>query len=156
MNAQNDPVLDATIEKLINARTYTLQVAELMPAEDYSFKPTEEMMSFSEQLIHLSRNLGWLSTSYLGSGANPITKEDMAITDKDLVMAKVETAYDLAIETLREFNMTGISDTVQFFAGPKTKVQIINLLHDHQTHHRGQVLVYLRLKGIKPPRYVGW
>jgi hypothetical protein len=26
----------------------------------------------------------------------------------------------------------------------------------HQTHHRGQLVVYLRLKGIKPPQYRGW
>lgn len=37
-----------------------------------------------------------------------------------------------------------------------TRRQILLLLHDHQTHHIGQVIVYLRLKGIKPPAYVGW
>jgi uncharacterized damage-inducible protein DinB len=36
------------------------------------------------------------------------------------------------------------------------KLQIINLINDHQTHHRAQLLVYLRLKGVKPPEYVGW
>jgi len=30
------------------------------------------------------------------------------------------------------------------------------LLNDHQTHHRGQLVVYLRLNGIKPPAYIGW
>ncbi|WP_374662973.1 DinB family protein [Parasegetibacter sp. NRK P23] len=37
-----------------------------------------------------------------------------------------------------------------------SKLQIINLLSDHQTHHRGQLLVYLRLCGLTPPKYVGW
>jgi uncharacterized damage-inducible protein DinB len=30
------------------------------------------------------------------------------------------------------------------------------LMHDHHTHHRGQIIVYLRLNGLKPPKYVGW
>jgi uncharacterized damage-inducible protein DinB len=36
------------------------------------------------------------------------------------------------------------------------KLQILNLLNDHQTHHRAQLIVYLRINGIKPPDYVGW
>ncbi|MDT8346268.1 MAG: DinB family protein, partial [Flavobacteriaceae bacterium] len=49
-----------------------------------------------------------------------------------------------------------LSEKVNFFAGEKTKIQILNLLHDHVTHHRGQLVVYLNLKEIKPPRYTGW
>ena len=45
---------------------------------------------------------------------------------------------------------------VDFFAGPKTRSQIIQLVDDHHTHHRAQLIIYLRLLGIKPPRYVGW
>lgn len=41
-------------------------------------------------------------------------------------------------------------------AGPLTRRQILILMHDHQAHHIGQLIVYLRLKGIKPPGYVGW
>jgi uncharacterized damage-inducible protein DinB len=28
------------------------------------------------------------------------------------------------------------------------------MIADHITHHRGQMLVYMRLNGLKPPRYV--
>lgn len=41
-------------------------------------------------------------------------------------------------------------------AGRMSKLQFINLLNDHQTHHRGQMMVYLRLNGIQPPEYMGW
>ncbi|MEM9260816.1 MAG: DinB family protein, partial [Bacteroidota bacterium] len=43
-----------------------------------------------------------------------------------------------------------------FFAGPKSKRVIVYLLQDHATHHRSQLLVYLRLLGHQPPRYRGW
>ncbi len=36
------------------------------------------------------------------------------------------------------------------------KLQINNPMQDHQTHHRAQLLNYLRLNGIKPPAYIGW
>nr|WP_262481137.1 DinB family protein [Algibacter pectinivorans] len=43
---------------------------------------------------------------------------------------------------------------MDYFGADRTKRQILLLLADHITHHRGQMLVYMRLKGIKPPRYV--
>ncbi|NJL74904.1 MAG: hypothetical protein HC892_07620 [Saprospiraceae bacterium] len=30
------------------------------------------------------------------------------------------------------------------------------LMNDHLTHHRAQMIVYLRLKDVQPPKYVGW
>jgi uncharacterized damage-inducible protein DinB len=32
----------------------------------------------------------------------------------------------------------------------------MNLLQDHITHHRDQLLVYLNFKGITPPEFSGW
>ncbi len=31
--------------------------------------------------------------------------------------------------------------------------EVLMLAWDHTTHHRGQLIVYLRLKGIKPTDY---
>lgn len=148
--------LKAAVIKLENARAYTLKVARLMPEEKYAYKPVPEEMSFGEQLLHLGTNLGWLSSSYIGEGNNPVTKADAALQKKEEIIKTLERAYDFALNALRNFSPEKLSDNVKFFAGPMTRLQIINLLNDHQTHHRGQLLVYLRLNGIKPPAYVGW
>jgi uncharacterized damage-inducible protein DinB len=48
------------------------------------------------------------------------------------------------------------AEVPNFFAGPRRKRVIVYLLQDHATHHRAQVLMYLRLLGLEPPRYRGW
>lgn len=148
--------LNANITKLKNAREYTLLVANAMPAEKYNYQPSKEEMEFGKQLLHISENLCWLSSSYLTGNKNPTTEADGRLTFKKDIIAVVTKAYDFAINTLQNFDTKALADTVKFFAGPMNKLQIINLLQDHQTHHRGQLLVYLRLNGIKPPDYVGW
>ena len=148
--------LNANITKLKNAKEYTLQVADLMPEEKYNYKPSKEEMEFGKQLLHISENLCWLSSSYLTSNKSPITEADGKLTTKQDIITVATKAYDFAINTLQNLNTKTLADTVKFFAGPMNKLQIINLLQDHQTHHRGQLLVYLRLNGIKPPDYVGW
>lgn len=148
--------LKAAIERLEHSKEYTLAVAQLMPDEQYAYRPSPEEMSFAEQLVHISGNLAWLSTSYLSGKANPISETDKkAIAKKDVLVVVTKT-YDYALQVLRDFKSTQLADTVSFFAGPLNKLQIINLVNDHQSHHRGQLLVYLRLNGIKPPAYTGW
>ena len=143
--------------KLEAARDYTLQVAMAMPARDYSFKPDPDEMTFGEQLLHLSQNLGWLSSYYLNDKKeNPVSKSDIKLLTKDSILVVVNKTYDYAMEALKNFPPEKLKDRVTFFAGPMSKLQIINLLNDHQTHHRGQLVVYLRMKGIRPPAYVGW
>ena len=146
--------VQAAQEKLQHAKEYTLEVAELMPAEHYTFQPTIEQMSFAEQLLHLSSNLQRLSAKL--NNSTPPVEIDPEVTEKAEVRAVVEQTYEYAIAVMSAFDTRQLGDTVDFFAGPKTKLQIANLINDHQTHHRGQLLVYLRLQGIEPPRYIGW
>ena len=148
--------LNAHISKLKNAQAYTLKVARSMPAGKYDYKPSPEEMLFSRQLLHISETLCWLTSSYLTSNKNPLTAAEGKLTSKEEIIAVVTKAYDFAIDALQNFAPNTLTDRVQFFAGPLNKLQIINLVQDHQTHHRGQLMVYLRLNGIKPPEYVGW
>lgn len=148
--------LDAAITKLQNSKDYTLKVANLMPEEKYVFKPVPGEMSFGEQLLHLAENLNWLASAYLTSSKSPVTEVAKKSRQKKQIIQVISNSYDFAIGTLRSFNGLHLSDTVSFFTGTKTKLQIINLISDHQTHHRAQMIVYLRLNGIKPPDYVGW
>lgn len=148
--------LNVNTTKLKNAKEYTLQVAQLMPAEKYNYQPSKEEMNFGKQLLHISENLCWLSSSYLTGNKNPLTKADDNLTSKKDIITVVTKAYDFAIDALQNVDTKTLVDTVKFFAGPMNKLQIINLIQDHQTHHRAQLLVYLRMNGIKPPDYVGW
>ena len=148
--------LDAAITKLQNSKEYTLKVANGMPEEKFSFKPVPDEMSFGEQLLHIAANLNWLTTSYITSSKSPVTKSATLFKKKDEIIQVLNNTYDYAIGALKSFDAQHLPDTVSFFAGPKTKLQIISLISDHQTHHRAQISVYLRLNGIKPPEYVGW
>lgn len=150
-----DSLLTQLERKWSNAKMYTLAMAESMPEEFYDFKPVPQQMSFREQLLHMAKNINWLSSAYLLS-APKMQISDTAIRDKAAVLKALIEAYDMAALVHRNFPIKSLDESVSFFAGPMTRRQVFFLLHDHQTHHAGQLIVYLRLKGIKPPAYVGW
>ncbi|MEM6724704.1 MAG: DinB family protein [Bacteroidota bacterium] len=144
------------LEKWTNAKAYTIELAESMPAEHYAFQPTEDISTFEDLLRHLVQNMVWLSNSYLGNETKfPYPLKDTVYQKADLLQV-LEAGFDYAYAAVESLDPNEYNDTVDFFAGPKTKRQILILLNDHVTHHRGQAIVYLRLQGVKPPRYRGW
>ncbi len=156
LSAQNssDSLLAQLSRKWTNAKEYALKMAELMPEKYYDFKPVPEEMSFKQQLLHIADNMQWLSSAYLF--VPKANKIDTSVKSKAAVIKILSDAYDMG--TAAHHNLSGkqLDEVVKFFAGPMMRRQILNLMHDHQTHHLGQLIVYLRLKGIKPPDYVGW
>ncbi len=151
----NDSLLNQLSAKWKNAKTYALKVAELMPEEQYNFKPVPDEMTFGEQLLHIAQNMNWLSSAYLLESKQK-SKSDAKDLSKQSIINTISTAYDLALAVHYRLTLKQLDEVVPFFAGPKSRRQILILMHDHQTHHIGQLIVYLRLKGIKPPEYVGW
>lgn len=153
--SQETTIKEAFLEKWNNSKDYLVGMAEAMPEEHYDFKPTERQMSFKEQLVHMKGNMDWLSTTYFTE--TEFKRENSEIpASKAEVIALVSLAFDTTSEIIKNTSEEKLNETVEFFAGPKSKLQILNLLQDHVTHHRGQLIVYLNLNEIEPPRYVGW
>ena len=75
---------------------------------------------------------------------------------KTALINELEIAFNNVATIINKVSLNDLSTEVEFFAGPKSKLQILNLLQDHVTHHRGQLIVYLNLNEIKPPSFIGW
>lgn len=151
---QADPK-EAFLEKWDNSRDYLIAMAELMPEQFYDFKPTERQRSFKEQLLHIKSNMDWLSGTYFSAEEYKKVKMDPEISKEETIKLLSE-AFNASSELIKKASNEELQETVEFFAGPKSKLQILNLLQDHVTHHRGQLIVYLNLKHQEPPKYVGW
>ncbi|MEO5998278.1 MAG: DinB family protein [Chitinophagaceae bacterium] len=150
-----DSLLNELSDKWKNAKVYTLKIAEMMPEEEYKFKPMADEMTFGEQLLHIAQNMTWLSSTYL-YGSKEIKKQDTVQKSKRAIIQILSMAYDSALAVHYRVSSHQLEEVVPFFAGSMKRRKIFVLMHDHQTHHVGQLIVYLRLKGIKPPDYVGW
>jgi uncharacterized damage-inducible protein DinB len=137
-----------------NHKAYTMELAQTMPDSLYDFKPTEDQMTFGEQLMHMVGNMDRLGSRYLGTPKMPLQKE--ATLNKAYVLPALSAAYELLENALEQLTEEEWAQTHEFFAGPMTGQQIVHLIFDHQTHHRGQLIVYLRLNDLTPPRYRGW
>jgi uncharacterized damage-inducible protein DinB len=143
------------LEKWENAQAYTLEVIGLIPDSGYSYQPTADQMTAEEQILHLLKNMNWLVGSYL-QGTETVFDFSSGGNNRTQLTSLAKTIFHNANQALEQLPEASWDEKVDFFAGPKTRSQIIQLVDDHHTHHRAQLIIYLRLLGIKPPRYVGW
>jgi uncharacterized damage-inducible protein DinB len=142
----------------IDSRKYLILVAEEMPEDKYEYKASLESMSFAENLMHIAWAMDWHSQTLLSGrkARNWETDTELKVDNKSKkeMIATIDKTFDETIKLISEFDTTKFNDRLDYLGLERTKRQIFLLLADHITHHRGQMLVYMRLNGLKPPRYV--
>jgi uncharacterized damage-inducible protein DinB len=149
--AQN-PVLAELKAHWKTSKDFTLAVANAMPDADYGFKAAPEEMSFGEMVVHIAQGNGFYCAGGPGSPTkSPIVKP--ATIDKASAMKVLAQSFDFCASMLGGLKPTDL-DMMTGPEGQQTSVrEVLWAGFTHTAHHRAQLEVYLRVKGIKPPDY---
>jgi uncharacterized damage-inducible protein DinB len=148
-------------------RGNTVTIAEEIPAEQYEFRATPEMMSVGEQLAHLVANTGW----QIALHSNGLSFVDFEYFMRNRAEAEaieaalVSAGKEAIVEALRQEGevfasfLESLSDgtlaEVVSFPPPvqpsaKTRFEMLMSAKEHEMHHRGQLMVYQRILGMVP------
>ncbi len=139
------------------AQAYTLAVAEAMPEDKYTYQPTPETFSFGAQLMHIAANLQWLNATYILK--KPLASVDAEASGKTKaeIVDHLKNVFESVTQSMLNLSEKAEEDTLIFFDNTVVnKRRVFLLMRDHMTHHRAQMILYLRMNGIEPPKYVGW
>ena len=142
---------DSFLKHWLVERDYTLAVAEAMPAENYDFKPNPVQRSFGEQFVHLaSANMAYFSAFGLMN-----MPERVQGADKQAARHALNASWDYTIAVLKKLSEKDMlrNDLGRPRFPAHTGTDLCLRAYTHTAHHRGQAIVYLRLKGIAPPAW---
>lgn len=137
------------------AKLYSIDYLNTMPVDKYSFKATDSIRSFAQQWLHLAQsNVNIIS--FVADEPNiigdRILENSVTAQTKDSVMYYVVASYDLAIHGLKKMNMASLNEKVKMYNWEETKYAWLLKAFEHQTHHRAQTTIYIRLVGLHPPQ----
>src|SRR6202162_2124440 len=124
--------------------------AQKMPEENYSFKPTPEVRSFGQLVGHVA-DASYMFCSLAIGEANPAKDIEKTKTSKaDLVAAlKDGVAYcNKAFDSMTDVKG---SEMVKLFNFNLARLTVFSINSAHTDEHYGNMVTYLRLKGIVPP-----
>jgi uncharacterized damage-inducible protein DinB len=145
-------VVNELVKHWTSSKELSLAVADAMPESDYAFKATSGEMSFGQQINHIASGDAYYCSAASGTKgpfAGKLTDDSKAAAIKNLT-----TAYDFCIDNLKEQTDASLQKLITNKDGStSTPFELYWGGFTHSAHHRGQVEVYLRLKGITPPEY---
>jgi uncharacterized damage-inducible protein DinB len=127
-----------------------MKAAEQMPEADYAFKPTPEVRSFGQVLGHAADANYMMCSAVRGEKAPVADVEKTKTTKTDLVKALGDSfAYcDKAYADMTEAKAL---ELMTFFGRQQPRVAVLAFNNSHNYEHYGNIVVYLRLKGLVPP-----
>ncbi len=153
--SQDSAVLAPVVKNVWNtSKGYLMEFANAMPDGKYHFKPTEEVFSFAEQLLHLVGTNYWVFSSILGEQSpkaqDAFNSEGKTKSD---VIALLKESFAYGEDLISGLTEKTASEEISVGRNKFPKWKAILFCAEHIAHHRGQTVVYLRLNGITPPQY---
>ena len=128
-----------------------VRAAEKMPEENYSFKPTPEVRSFG-QLVGHEADANFMFCSKAAGETNPYTASiEKTKTSKADLVAALKDAVAYCSKAFDGMTDAKGSEMIQMFSFHMAKLTILSLNTAHTDEHYGNMVTYLRLKGIVPP-----
>ena len=148
--------LSNTYEFLLD--TYETELLKIIgiwsafPESAANYKPDPKSRSVIEQMEHQVQSEGRWMKSMLGidtGDPNPQEKTKQAFIDK------YKTDATRRLEILRSKPDEWWREATNFFDVVRSRAWVIMRRINHSTHHRGQLVVYLRLLDIPQPSVYG-
>ncbi|MFD2585836.1 DinB family protein [Croceitalea marina] len=139
----------------LEAQSHCLEVAEAMPQELYSFRPTPESKSFAEQMVHIGYTIELLTKRYVqGMEVVPNTP-DASKLSKSEIIALLKSGFSYTTEIIKTIEQEKLDETCVMYHSGNTVSRAFAFFYvqDHLTNHRAKANLYLRMNGIEPPEY---
>ena len=152
--------LSADMQKAWQRQQGLLKVTvEAMPEEFWGFKPTPEQRTFAEQVLHIaganSFLMGFVGTEIKGPTVDPTNLSTFGLeaTTKAEIVAAHEASFEHGKAALGEFSDESMLEEVSGppWVGKVTRAAMVQFILGHNMDIYGQLVVYLRLKGVVPP-----
>ncbi len=128
---------------------YIVRSAEEMPDADFAFKPTPEVRSFGQILGHVADANNMICSAVLGQ-ANPAPGVEKGTTSKAGLVAALKASYTYCGQAYAMPDAEA-GRMIKLFGHerPRFAGLLANLTHNWE--HYGNLVTYLRLKGMVPP-----
>ena len=132
-------------------RANLADAANVMPVADYAFRPTMEIRTFAALLGHVA-NANFFFCSQAAAEQLPATADYEQETDKTTLVDALEASLAYCDTIYTATSDANVDDVVRLPGGGESRrggVLMFNTAHNNE--HYGNVVIYLRLRGLVPP-----
>lgn len=131
-----------------------VRAAEAMSEANYAFKPVATVRSFGEIIGHLA-NDNYAMCQPAVDKPNPVAGKDYEkVAAKAELVAALKAAFAYCDDAYK-LPDAQLNDPVELFGNKNTKAGAIAMNLQHNGEHYGNLVTYMRIKGMVPPSSQG-
>jgi hypothetical protein len=149
---EKNPVTSVVKEILPRQQKNLVGAVEEMPADKFSYKPTEQQATFGHLALHMIGANNHLCSTI---GDIPEVKPAVALTDtdsKDKLLTALKASFDFCSTALGKIDDSKLGDEIELFGGRKgPRAFALFALTNNWADHYSSAAMYLRLNGLLPP-----
>ena len=127
-----------------------VKAAEKMPEENYSFKPTTDVRSFGQLVGHVADASYMFCSNAIGETVAPKNIEKTKTSKADLVAA-VKDGVAYCTKAYDSMTDAKGGEMIKMFNLSLARLTVFSINSAHTDEHYGNMVTYMRLKGIVPP-----
>jgi uncharacterized damage-inducible protein DinB len=151
LNAQN-PLSGDTKGSYTFIKNTLIKSADEMPEANYSFKASPMERTYGEIIAHIAD----VQMALCGTAKGEQKKGDAASkTSKADLVAALKASFDYCDGVYDGMTDADGVNKVKMFGREQTKLSVLNFNISHDNEMYGQLVVYLRIKGLVPPSSQG-
>ncbi len=131
-----------------------LKAAEKMPEENYSFKPVDTVRNYGEMVAHVADSQYFFCGPVNADGKqSPGVEKNLK--SKAQIVAALKDAFAYCDAAYKATTDANAATPVAFMRGERARLGVLNFNSVHIYEHYGNLVTYLRMKGIVPPSSEG-
>ena len=139
---------------------YTIKASTKMPEEHYAFKPTPDVRSFGQLLGHVADSNFVFCAAVAGEkppqgGFEPAVSIEQTMKTKAELEKAIANSFAYCDKVHAGMTDAAGAETIKFFTGEMAKLSILEFNTHHDFEHYGNMVTYMRLKGLVPPSSEG-
>ena len=128
--------------------------AEKMKAEDYEFAPTAGVRTFGQLVGHVA-DAQYLFCSAASGATDPAPGIEKSKKSKDDLVAALRQAMAYCDKVYAGTTDANVAQIVKLFGGERTRLNVLSFNTTHNYEHYGNMVTYMRMKGLVPPTSEG-
>lgn len=148
--AQDNPFSGFEKRAYGQMKAWLVRSAGKMPEENYSFKPVDTVRSFGQIIGHVADSQYAFCSVALGE-KNPSLKIEQTKSSKADLIAALKDAFAYCDKAYDGMTDASGAQIAKLFGTEMPRLSVLTVNNMHNSEHYGNIVTYLRLKGIVPP-----
>ncbi len=133
-----------------HVRSDILKSAEEMPEADYAYQPAASVRTFGQLVGHVADGQYEFCSAVVPGKEKAPEVEKTKKTKAELIAA-LKTSFSYCDRAYDGLTDADAAQMVSFFGHQTAKLSVLNFNTVHTAEHYGNMVTYLRMKGLVPP-----